>query len=427
MILLKLTFQFLITRYRLAVVIFSMEQSLPSCSWQEPRTIEQLDRRFDSYFYLIGECIDSFEHRLPTEVEVIKLYCLEWSTMISDADKITRVVNAIVEIWNRTGIKIRTSSSIRQKVKMLISDFKSIIRTRRKGNRLQVDRENKFLIKTTRLFDIAEQKSESQMSSTRKAFLIDQRNERRQCISILEESIFSEYQEDIHENFTVMSIFDSDSDSDIRSDSGTESESSSDYCPSISDQDRDIPKKKLKKGTIKKLDEAGLSYRQMQLAAEAFIGEFNENPKEYCIGVSTFHSNVTGIRKALVEDTIKAIRTNESKLLLLFDTKTYSQINAAHLPGEKRLALVIFNQGCHYALDVSTVINGTAEALSEQMLRTTNHLNLASRMIGLVCDTEVTNTSFKGGACAKFESKITKQLLLLCCRHHILEIVLKKV
>lgn len=47
--------------------------------------------------------------------------------------------------------------------------------------------------------------------------------------------------------------------------------------------------------------------------------------------------------------------------------------------------------------------------------------------IGLVNDTKNTNTGFKGGVCAKYESKIKKELLRLSCRHHVLEIVLKRV
>lgn len=53
--------------------------------------------------------------------------------------------------------------------------------------------------------------------------------------------------------------------------------------------------------------------------------------------------------------------------------------------------------------------------------------NLLNRVIGLVCDTENTNIGLYGGTCVKFETKIEKELLRLCCRHHILEIILKKV
>lgn len=165
----------------------------------------------------------------------------------------------------------------------------------------------------------------------------------------------------------------------------------------------------------------------MQQAARAFIEEFDVNPRDYCIAVSTFHSNSTRIRSALVEDITKEIKNSDSKLVLLFDTKSCTQLNAAHLPREKRLALIVFSQGSHYGLGVNIVENGTANILSDAMLSTAIEFNLARRLIGLVSDTEVANTGYNGGACVKFESKIDKPLLRLCCRHHIMEIVLKKV
>lgn len=76
---------------------------------------------------------------------------------------------------------------------------------------------------------------------------------------------------------------------------------------------------------------------------------------------------------------------------------------------------------------MGSIDNGTADTLSEKLQDMTIELNFVQRIVGLVCDTEVTNTGFHGGACSKYEMKIQKELLRLCCRHHIPEIVLKKV
>lgn len=113
--------------------------------------------------------------------------------------------------------------------------------------------------------------------------------------------------------------------------------------------------------------------------------------------------------------------------MILNDTKTCHQINAAHLPKEKRLAIVLHNKKSHFGLEISTIPDGTANSISEALQNATIKLNLSARIIGLVCDTENTNTGFSGGACVKFENKIRKQLLRFCCRHHMMELVLKKV
>lgn len=183
----------------------------------------------------------------------------------------------------------------------------------------------------------------------------------------------------------------------------------------------------MKSETIQKMDEAGLSFRQMHNVSRAFIQEFGENPDDYCLGVSTFHANSTKLRRIAVENMSEEVKNRSSKLTLLFDTKTFNQINATHLPREKRLAIVVFNERIHYGLSLNSIENGLADTLREELWNCVNKYDLTNCVIGLVCDTENTNTGLRGGTCAKFELRIVKELLHLCCRHHILEIVLKKV
>lgn len=167
----------------------------------------------------------------------------------------------------------------------------------------------------------------------------------------------------------------------------SESESDDDsgplYEPSSSDDDI-VPKKKkkLRLATIQKMDKARLSFRQMQKVAEAFIEEFDRDPREYCIAVSTFHLNSTRIRNTEIKGMSYEMKYRDSKLVLLFDTKSCKQLNAAHLPIEKRLAIVLHNERSHFGVGISTISNGTAEILSDQLLDITNDFNLANRIIG---------------------------------------------
>lgn len=183
----------------------------------------------------------------------------------------------------------------------------------------------------------------------------------------------------------------------------------------------------MKLSTIQKMDNAGLSFRQMKQVAHAFIDEFGGKPSEYCLGASTFHSNSIQIRRTIVEKISEDMKNRNSKLVLLFDTKTFNQINAAHLSRRKRLAIVLYSEKVHYGLGLNTIENGSAETLSEQLQSIAIEFNLRNRIVGLVCDTENMNTGYFGGTCVKFKHKIQKELLRLYCRHHILEIVLKKV
>lgn len=88
----------------------------------------------------------------------------------------------------------------------------------------------------------------------------------------------------------------------------------------------------------------------------------------------------------------------------------------------------MYCEGNHFGLDISNIeSSGNADRLSDMLLDITLEFNLSRRIIGLGCDTENTNTGHFGGTCIKYELKIEKQLLRLYCRHHIKEIILKRV
>lgn len=359
-------------------------------------------------------------------MDVVKCYCFEWNSNKTDNARITRVVKSIENVWNRAGLPTRSVPSIRLKVKNLITSFKSIVSTRMRSNESQEKKENDFLDKSKRLFDVIDQKLEGKLCAVKLSFLVDQRNSRHFTFS------------DLYCNENNLECIDVDNTQidcsmdieieEILSEQGYESDSEFSYHPSSSDDDVvSVPKKKLKTETIRSLDDAGLSFRQMKKVSEAFIKEFDENPEDYCIGTSSFHSNSTNIRRIKTENISTEIKDRNSKSVLLFDTKTCSQLNSAHLQREKRLAIVLYNEGCHFGLGINVVENGTADTLSDNLYEVSTQFNLPNRIIGLVSDTENANIGYRGGTCTKYEEKIQKQLLQFRCRHHMFEIMLKKI
>lgn len=313
----------------------------------------------------------------------MKLYCNDWKTGKSQTEKITNLVKSVIAVWNRAGIPVRGTSSIRLKVTNLISAFKYIINMRRNSNDNQVKREEDFISTNQHLFDVVDSKLENSMSNVKRAFLSDQRGARLQNISNF-------YSNMIPLNDEIMN-YDYEN-SDESSGESSESSKSNEYCPSSSDDEEVHPKKKLKRETIAKLEDAGLSFRQMRKVTEAFIDEFDQNPNDYCMGVSTFHSNSTRIRSENVEKTRSDVLNRNSKVVLLFDTKNFDQLNAVHLPRSKRLAIALHDQKSFYGLEICSIDNGTADTISEQLMNASIDFNLAQRIIGLSCDNEPTNT-----------------------------------
>lgn len=237
---------------------------------------------------------------------------------------------------------MRATSSIRLKVQNLIVNFKSIINTRRRSTAAQVEKENNFLEKMKYLFDVIDQNKEVKLCGRAKSFLKDQRENRVQFINTENSDTMDVTDKDSSDDYssinseeishgTINELHESDECSDVPS-------SDSSYYPSSEEDEDSPPRKRLKKETIEKLQNSGLSYRQMKSAAEAFIEEFNENPSEYCIGISTFHANSTKIRSEIAQKITMDMKSRKSKLVMLFDTKTCGQLNAAHLPKKKAIS-----------------------------------------------------------------------------------------
>lgn len=376
---------------------------------------------------MIGDSINTFDEKLPTDIDVIKLFCSEWTSNKTENEKIARVVNSIKSSWDQAGLPSRSNPSIRMKVKNLIIRFKSIVSTRTKCSDAQKKREREFLENSNRLFDIIDQQSESKLCVMKSLFLSDQRNDRRMTFVDLNLNENADFNLMESANERDNSMESEDGEFETWSESEYDSASESNYYPSSSDDDDYSPKKKLKIDTIKAMDDAGLSFRQMQVVSEAFVKQFNENPNDYCIAASTFHSNSTRIRHETVENISEQLKHRNSKAVLLYDTKSFHELNAAHLSRKKRLAAVLYNEGIHFSLGINVIENGSADTLSSHLYDTSVEFNLLNRIVGLVCDTENANIGYRGGTCRKFETKIQKPLLQICCRHHVMEILLKKV
>lgn len=91
-------------------------------------------------------------------------------------------------------------------------------------------------------------------------------------------------------------------------------------------------------------------------------------------------------------------------------------MSAAHLPIEKWLAIVLYNESLHFGVGINTIKDGSADTSSNILYNTTTEFGLLNRIIGLVHDTENANTGYSGGACVKFERIAKRECLRLMCR-----------
>lgn len=67
--------------------------------------------------YLIGQSINSFEQKLPREIDVLRYYYHLHG--MSDKEKNTNITNRIFQLYQRVGIDTIHFESVRSKVKRL--------------------------------------------------------------------------------------------------------------------------------------------------------------------------------------------------------------------------------------------------------------------------------------------------------------------
>jgi hypothetical protein len=70
---------------------------------------------------------------------------------------------------------------------------------------------------------------------------------------------------------------------------------------------------------------------------------------------------------------------------------------------------------------------GTGEGQAKACVDVIQQWNLTSRVKGLVFDTTASNTGLHKGACIRIEEALSRELIWIACRHHVMEIMLSHV
>lgn len=141
--------------------------------------------------------------------------------------------------------------------------------------------------------------------------------------------------------------------------------------------------------------------------------------------------NRTSLRRARQShrELIAAKVKNDYKLhptepcVVHFDGKILPEIH-----GKKsvdRLPVSVSNKNGVQLLGIPRIPNGTGQEQSAAVFDTLHDWGLVENVQAICCDTTAANTGRLNGACTLLQQKIGRSLLMLPCRHHIFEIVLK--
>ncbi|XP_036340150.1 uncharacterized protein LOC118749456 [Rhagoletis pomonella] len=94
---------------------------------------------------------------------------------------------------------------------------------------------------------------------------------------------------------------------------------------------------------------------------------------------------------------------------------------------EERLPIIISFEEKEQLLAVPKLESSSGKEQAKAVSNALNDWNLKDKVQIMCCDTTASNTGRLKGACVLLEQALERELLLFACRHHIYELVLKKV
>lgn len=359
----------------------------------------------------MGSSIDKFGVELPKKIDILRRY-YALKRNLSESQKITQIIHEIKEVYQNSDIATVHIENIRLKLKSLIKTSKSIISTRKSQSENQKQKEFDFRSNINSLFEISAA-APTQYSGTQ---VFDEPLLMRNLTDINMDT--NELQQG-YDNFDVQQHNETIGD---------------EYVPNkeSSDEEFEPPQKrqKLSPDMLKKINSEcsqNASYRLMSSFIKIGIEIAGGNPQGYCVSKSQLQNQLTKFRSAEKLNKFEQLVNSDSKLILQFDTKSCSKLNKRHLGLKIRLVVILRSESNVVTLGSFMVSGHGAVVCATEITDVITTYNLSNRIIGIVCDTENTNTGRISGVCIRIEEFLEKSLLNFMCRHHIYDLILKHV
>lgn len=363
---------------------------------------------------MIGNAIDSLPLQRPKKIDILRLY-FGFPQRNPDAQKITSIVKCIEDHYRANGIRIKGTESIRIKTKRLVKSCKDFVAKRKVCCKSGTERrkQESFHQNIHEPFDV----SENSVSSSSDSFSSH-------------ESEASSSSVDFHSHYD----FDADADADVDDnhddnsdpDPDPDPDSDPDYDPS---EDYVSPHEKntISASLLREVSENRGSYRLSKNLLNVGVRINGGNPQQYGISKSSLWTKITQLRTSQKNELLQSLAEGTCKIVLQFDGKSCSKLNERHVGNEERFFILCHTEKGDIPLGFFALNSKSGVNCAAQIFKSLDECNLSHRIIGMVCDTENTNTGIQNGTCALVEAGLEMDLFHLMCRHHVKEVQLKDV
>ncbi|XP_044596983.1 uncharacterized protein LOC123273609 isoform X2 [Cotesia glomerata] len=368
--------------------------------------------------YLIGQMNQDFVGRkLPLLKEVMSIFFYHHKTCnLTIKQSSASTTKQLIELWRKTGIPLRQESSI------ILSIIRSHNRwillsksKRQKKSPTQKKKESIFCNDLQKLFDISHANVLNEIDATKKHFLESQRKPSRRgfindfgpitedmeicCLDQSETNANRDENEALMNTETLL----------LSQKSKSTVSTVSQISNNISDFEDELKKKSKRKAPL-------MNIMTPELAAALDRGKVSSRNAVYILAATLKSTGIDMKGYGL---------KNQDNFVLHWDGKILPDIVGTEKVD--RLPIIISSSGSEQLLGVPKMKSGTAKNQADAIVKILFDWGISRKIVGLSFDTAAVNTGIHGGTCKLIEDELEKKLVYLPCRHHIFEIVLKKV
>ncbi|CAD6228486.1 GSCOCG00012049001-RA-CDS, partial [Cotesia congregata] len=174
------------------------------------------------------------------------------------------------------------------------------------------------------------------------------------------------------------------------------------------------------------LDKCKISDRNATGLLISFLEAIGMDASQYIINRTSIKQKREKFREDRAAEIQHRLKNTElSRLIIHWDGKNLPDITGRNFI--ERLPIIISAEKETKLLSIPKLENSTGRAMTDAVFDALQEYGISEFVVGLCCDTTASNTGQFNGAAVLIEQALERDLLLLPCRHHILEVVLKAV
>lgn len=393
--------------------------------------------------WLLGKPVDSLScARLPRKRDVLSLYLfhhvVEKKTVM---EGLNLACGKVLTVWERARIPTQRVDACVRKLRGIHDKYQALKKHRTRGRESDRVKEKMFLDDLQDLFDVATSDALQTMTNEEdKEFLKMQREDvfscsiagidakksgveaRRGKRNEQEAALKRRYDEREAKVQGAAAAFSSSSTS------SEESQADDDYRPSTSACTSGSPAKRPKNiftspEVVGALDRVNLPDRGAAFVTGAVAQALGHDISDLTFSRSSIRRSRRHTRQIQDEEARKKFHA-AGPLLLHWDGKMLQEMGGKTV---ERVAILVTGQGFEKLLGIPSAARSTGEAQAAACLELLESWKIRDEVVGLVFDTTASNTGLHKGACVRIEEGLGRELAMLACRHHVLEIVLSDV